>query len=93
VSDYLFVTPSSYTPETAGQSFILVLRPVGVNVDLDGIAIDTDWQSLEDQEIGYVAVAGGVHRVHASAPIGLQVYGMGSYTSYAYPGAPTLAGR
>ena len=37
-----------------------------------------------------VAIAGGAHKVEAAVPVGVVVYGYGTYTSYMYPGGLAL---
>jgi hypothetical protein len=83
--EYVFVTPSSYVPRVNGQSWVLVSREPGVAVTLDGELVDADWVVAGDRELALVAVGGGAHRAHSSAPFGLIAFGLGSYTSYAYP--------
>lgn len=83
--DYTFVTPSSYRADTNGQSYILIVRPPGLALTLDGAAVSTTWQPIGGREIGIVPVAGGTHTINGELPFGLVAYGLGSYTSYAYP--------
>lgn len=84
-NDYVFVTPSSYAPTVNGQSWVLVSREPGVTVTLDGASIEADWSEVGDRELAIVPVGGGVHRASASTTFGLIAFGLGSYTSYAYP--------
>jgi hypothetical protein len=89
-SDYTFVTPTSYNPGTNGQSFVLVSRPPGLAITLDGGPLSTTWQPIGDRELGIVPVAGGTHTMRASEPFGIILYGLGSFTSYAAPGGLNL---
>lgn len=83
--DYVFVTPSSYAPLTNGQSYVLVSREPGAEVRMDGEVVRASWTAIGGRELAAVPVSGGTHRVEASSPVGLVAYGLGSYTSYAYP--------
>ena len=84
-SDYTFVAPTSYSSATQGQSYILITRPTGMDVMLDGSPANTTWTSVFDVEVGIVEINGGNHTMQASQPFGAIVYGMGQFTSYAYP--------
>jgi hypothetical protein len=83
--EYVFVTPSSYVPTVNGQSWVLVSREPGVAITLDGALVEAEWIAVGDRELAVVPVAGGSHRASSSQPFGLTAYGLGSYTSYAYP--------
>lgn len=83
--EYVFVTPSSYVPTVNGQSYVLISREPGVAITLDGEEVDAEWIEAGDRELAIVPVGGGAHRATASSPFGLIAYGLGSYTSYAYP--------
>jgi hypothetical protein len=82
---YVFVTPSSYTPTVRGQSWVLVSREPGEAITLDGATVDADWVRVGERELAIVPVSGGSHRASARTPFGLVAYGLGEYTSYAYP--------
>lgn len=84
-SSYVFVTPTSYAPIVDGQSWIVVSRPPGVPITLDGRTVEATWATVGDRELATIPVSGGTHRVTASATFGLTAFGLGSYTSYAYP--------
>lgn len=95
--DYVFVTPSSYDvvdpfPGNAGgQSFITVMRPVGAPIHLDGVLLEGNWQTAGGWEVATFEVDGGTHRLTGTARFGLLVFGLGTHTSYAYPGGLDLA--
>ena len=88
---YSFVTPTSYHTEVDGQSFALVVRPVAVDIELDGTTLMVEWNRIGDREVGIVPLSGGVHTAASSHPFGLYVYGLGVTTSYAYPAGLDLA--
>ena len=84
-SEYVFVTPTSYVPLVNGQSWLLVSREPGEPIEIDGVVVEAEWVRVGDRELARVPVDGGAHRARASTPFGLIAYGLGTYTSYAYP--------
>jgi hypothetical protein len=68
-----------------GQSWLVLARDLGTDVVLDGASPVTTWTRVGDREIAMIPVAGGAHRATGTAPFGLVVFGLGTYTSYAYP--------
>ena len=89
-TDYIFVTPSSYNPSTNGQSYVLVIRPPGMDLTLDGSSVTATWQAVGGREVGIVPVEGGTHTMVGAMPFGMIAYGLGTYTSYAYPAGLNL---
>ncbi|UJR82800.1 IgGFc-binding protein [Sandaracinus amylolyticus] len=83
--DYVFITPSSYTPVVNGQSYLVISREPDEPITLDGRTIEATWTTVGDREIATVPVSGGTHEVRAATPVGVMAYGLGLYTSYAYP--------
>ncbi len=88
--DYVFVTPTSYSDNPFGQSYVLVSRRPDVPIELDGEQLEATWASAGDQELAVVPVGGGTHRARSAAPFGLVAFGLGSYTSFAYPAGLNL---
>lgn len=84
-SRYVFVTPTSYTPATRGQSWILVSRSMGAEIELDGAPLEASWTTVGSHQLALVSVGGGTHRATGTSPFGLVAFGLGTYTSYAYP--------
>lgn len=85
-SEYTFLAPPTYD-----VSLVNVVAPEGVDVMLDGAAVP----GLHPMGAGRlvsarVEISGGVHRMEASQPFGIVVYGFGAYTSYLYPGGLDL---
>ena len=87
--DYLFHAPTNYE-----KNFVNITAPMAATVTLDGAAVG-----------GFVAIGGtgygvarvqlsnngdGNHRITATQPVGISVYGYGQYTSYWYPGGLDL---
>jgi hypothetical protein len=89
-SDYIFTAPSSYNAGTNGQSWVLVIRPPGMALTLDGAGVSADWQAAGGREVGIVPIAGGTHTISGAEPFGMITYGLGSFTSYAYPAGLNL---
>ena len=89
-SDYTFVTPTSYNAGTEGQSYLLVVRTPAQAITLNGVALNAEWSTVGDREVAIVPVNGGTHQMDSDAQFGVIVYGMGQFTSYAYPAGLNL---
>ncbi len=89
-SDYTFVTPTSYNASTQGQSFLLVIRPPGLDITIDGGSLSGSFSAVAGREVAIVPVEGGTHQMSASDEFGVIVFGMGQFTSYAYPAGLNL---
>ena len=83
--DYTFVAPTSYNSGTQGQSYLMIVRPPGLSVMLDGSAVGGTFETVGDSEVGFVPIEGGTHTMSATEEFGVIVFGMGQNTSYAYP--------
>lgn len=65
-----------------------VVAPRGTSVELDGVPIPAlEFEALGRREyvVARLRVADGVHRLRASAPVGVSAYGYDRDVSYAYP--------
>ena len=88
---YVFLAPDDYE-----ASYADIVVPSGVQLLLDGKAVDYGQATAIADGWGvwrvYLegATNAGVHVLESSAPVGLQVMGYGSYTSYQYPGGLNL---
>lgn len=89
-----------YVPQTFRQSFVDVLSVGYPNAELDGVPIaEDDFEIAATYGVGReeprvaarLSVEPGMHRLVSDLPIGLNVYGYGDFTSYAYPGGLELA--
>lgn len=83
-NEYVIRTADGY-----GTNWVTVIRPLGLEVLLDGAAIpDSAFVSLGDGtwEYAYRQVDTGNHSLNAAQPFGLMVYGYGGVTAYGYPG-------
>lgn len=83
-TDYRFLAPESYE-----QNYVSVVAKSGATVLLDGTPL-SGWAAVGSS--GYVAlgqaISGGTHRITTDGTdgFGIQVYGVGNYTSYMVPG-------
>ena len=68
------------------------VRPGDVIVEFNGKAIDDgSYTPLSDTyKVAKLKIAGGSHLAESSSTFGIAVYGVGSYTSYMYPGGLDL---
>jgi hypothetical protein len=87
---YVFLAPTDYE-----ENFVVVVEPTGTTVTLDGrvataspAAVGATGYSV--QRLPLDAGQGGAHLLMATRPVGIQVMGYGSYTSYQYPGGLAL---
>jgi hypothetical protein len=85
---YVFLAPGDYE-----ASYATIVAPGGTSITLDG-----QKQTAPAASVGSYAVLrvklgpgnDGAHVLDASNPVGLEVTGYGSYTSYTYPGGLDL---
>jgi hypothetical protein len=86
---YTFLAPESYD-----DNYVNVIGRVGSSIVLDG-ATSAELTAIGSSGWGTatLAIAGGTHTIttDAAAGCGIQVYGVGSYTSYMFPGGLNLA--
>lgn len=89
-SNYNFLIPSTYQ-----QNYINVTAPVGAMILLDGNMLMGTPTPVGANLVMYnVNVSPGAHNIRAMTDVerfGLKVYGVASYTSYAFPGGLDLA--
>jgi hypothetical protein len=87
---YVFLSPDDYD-----TSFVDVVAPHGTTVSIDGASPSVTPTAVGASGFDVLRVklgAGnqGAHTLTASAPVGIQVMGYGSFTSYQYPGGSDL---
>jgi hypothetical protein len=87
---YVFLAPGDYD-----MNFVDIVEPMGTKLVLDGGIVAIAPKAIGGTGFGVVRVPlgqgiGGAHVLTASAPVGIQVMGYGSYTSYQYPGGLDL---
>ena len=87
-SSYRFLAPESYE-----KNYVNITAPTNATVALDGATIDAG----KFQQVGKTAykvakiqISGGAHHITSKSKFGITVYGVGSYTSYMYPGGLDL---
>jgi hypothetical protein len=88
---YVFLAPTDYM-----ENYAVVIAPMGTSVSIDGTATTATATAVGTSGFGVMRIPlaagnGGAHVLTASNPVGLQVMGYGSYTSYTYPGGLDLA--
>jgi hypothetical protein len=88
--DYTFITPTSYRADTNGQNYVMIVRPPGLALTLDGAPVSATWQPVAGREVGVATLGGGTHVISGADAFGLIAYGLGSFTSYAYPAGLNL---
>jgi hypothetical protein len=86
--NYVVLVPPNWQ-----NDFLVVTRPTGSSVDLDGAPIaDNLFVPVGDQndptpwEVARIGVPDGVHTLEADQDFSVTVVGYDSYDSYAYPG-------
>lgn len=88
--DYHLLTPSGYS-----RDFVAIIKPVGAQVTLDGVAIaNTDFTPVGagNFETATIQIQPGVHVLEGDAGFGIQAYGFNNAVSYGYPGGLNLVG-
>ncbi len=87
---YVFLAPNDYD-----VSFIDVVQPMGATLTLDGATVGVAPTEVSSgygvARIQLGAGNDGAHVLTATAAVGLQVMGYGTYTSYQYPGGLNLS--
>ena len=88
-TSYRFLAPASYQ-----KNYVNIHAPGTASVKLDGTLIPASSFTVVNTNSGIkvakVQISGGSHLIEASAKTGITVYGVGSYTSYMYPGGLDL---
>ena len=87
-TSYRFLAPKSYE-----KNFVTVVAPSNAQVNLDDVFIDESKFApigTTTYKAAKLAIGGGAHRISSSVAFGITNYGVGSYTSYMYPGGLDL---
>lgn len=87
---YIFLAPSDYD-----VSYVDIVGPTGANVTVDNQSVGA-FNQLGSSGYGVARFklsgsASGSHTLKSDKPVGIQVMGYGSYTSYQYPGGSNLS--
>lgn len=80
--NYIFLTPATYFPD-----YVIIVKPDSASVDLDGVTVPAaSFRGIGST--GYsraqIPVDDGVHRVNATAGVGVYVIGYTTFASYGY---------
>jgi len=91
-SKYVFLAPVDYD-----TNYLDVVMPLTAQLTLDGQSVPAGPTAIGSTGFGVARVqlgfgSSGAHVLEASEPVGVQVVGYGSYTSYHYPGGLDLEG-
>jgi hypothetical protein len=88
-TDYVFLAPTDYP-----NNYVVVIAPNGTPVTLDGkvtsVAPTAVGSGFGILRLKLDNTGTGAHTLQATNPVGIQVMGYGSYTSYTYPGGLDL---
>ena len=88
-SSYRFLAPESYQ-----KNYVNVIAPTKASIELDGKVLDQSlFMPVGDKtpyQVAKVEIKGGAHHIKSKSRFGITVYGVGSYTSYMYPGGLDL---
>ena len=88
-TSYYFLAPASYE-----KNYVNIHAPSTANVTLDGTAIPANQfqqvNATSGMKVAKVQINGGSHFIQSTSKTGITVYGVGSYTSYMYPGGLDL---
>jgi hypothetical protein len=88
---YIFLAPTDYD-----VSFVDIVQPLSAQVTLDGAVVTTPVTPLSSGfgiarvQLGFGPLSDGAHVLSATEPVGIQVMGYGTYTSYQYAGGLNL---
>ena len=89
LDSYVFLVPNKYA-----QNFINVVAKPNTVVTLDGVQIAPGTFKIfanASWSVARVAVKQGAHKLEATKPVGLVVYGWDNYVSYGYPGGAIVS--
>lgn len=86
--EYTFLVPDAYV-----YDYINIIAPSAASVELDGSPLsEAKFTAVgADFKVARMSVADGVHRVTASAALGVVVYGYDDDVSYGYPAGTNLS--
>lgn len=82
-STYVFLTPTNFKDD-----YVNIVAPHGANVDMDGQMVPPGLFSPiqgTPYRVARLMVSDGAHRIEASEPVGVIVYGYDDDVSYGYP--------
>jgi hypothetical protein len=87
-TDYTFLAPTSYE-----SNYLTVVHETGAFPEMDNQSIAGMGDTFDingEYSKTELLINGGIHYIESSTPFAITVYGVGSYTSYMYPGGLDL---
>ncbi len=85
-TEYTFLAPDTYV-----SNYLTAIHPTGAYPVLDGTPVSGDTAEVAG---GYsrtnLSISSGIHTMESDEEFAITVYGVGSYTSYMYPGGLDL---
>lgn len=87
---YVFLAPTDYE-----ENYLVISAPTGAVIQLDGANVAASPTPVGSTGFGIIRAPlgqgqAGAHVLTSTQPVGIQVMGYGSYTSYQYPGGLDL---
>jgi hypothetical protein len=86
---YVFLAPADYD-----LSYVDIVQPMDATVTIDGTKLSIAPTAISSgfgvARVQLGSGTGGAHVLTSTKPVGIQVMGYGSYTSYQYPGGLNL---
>ncbi len=90
-TNYVFLAPSDYD-----VSYVDIVSPTTNSITIDGAAPKSSPKAIAGDWVVYREPLGagnqGAHTLRSTQPVGIQVVGYGTATSYQYPGGLNLKG-
>jgi hypothetical protein len=86
--DYVFPVPMFYD-----EAWVTIVKPASADVVLDGVKIPASSFAPVGQGaflVVRIPIHDGPHRLSATEPVSIMVYGYARYVSFAYPGGLNL---
>jgi hypothetical protein len=86
---YVFLAPTDYD-----ANFVDIVQPMSAEITLDGVTLGPAAPLTSGFGVSRVQLGpgnNGAHVLVATEPVGIQVMGYGTYTSYQYPGGLNLS--
>jgi len=88
-ADYVFLTPNKYADD-----YINIIAPAEASVTLDNVTLPAgNFTAIAGStwRVARLKVTDGIHRLNATAPVGVTVYGYDDDVSYGYPAGLNLS--
>lgn len=95
-TSYEFYSPPDCEPSSDGQTYVMVTRPQGVDVQMDGALLgeSSDWSFAGlpsyEWDVGIFPVDTNRHVITCESPVGVHVFGLGPHAGFAHPAGTNL---